>query len=945
MTSQLKQSTYLFGSNSAFIEKIYERYLENPDAVDESWKQFFAEVGDDALSVSIENRGASWAPKQTAIVGYFEKEDIPVQAANVSEDRSSSLRAHMLIEAYRTNGHFLASLDPLGIEKPLPLPELDPAFYGFTEEDLDKPLYIDYDPVGGEETTLRGLISVLRGIYSSHIGLEYTHIQSQQERMWIQEKMEESLGKPSFSAEEKKKIFEDILEVEGFEQFLHVKFPGAKRFSVEGGDSSIAAVEVIIEMAAKLGVKQAVLGMPHRGRLNVLTKVMGKSYAAMLSEFQGELAHPEDMDISGDVKYHLGTSSDRKFGDNEIHLSLTANPSHLEAVNPVVSGKVRAKQDYMGDESRSEVMGLLLHGDSAFAGQGVVAETLALSDLTGYTTGGTVHVIVNNQIGFTTSPKSSRNSLYPTEVAKIVQAPIFHVNGDDPEAVVHACKIATEYRQLFKKDVVLDVICYRKYGHNEGDEPFFTQPEMYTKIRDHQTPTKVYGDRLIAEGVITQDDYKAMVAKFKAGLEEAFEVAKAYKPVEADWLRGQWEGLENPERGIKKDVDTGISKKDIQKIGKSLTTYPEGFNLHSKLARQLEAKGAMFSSGEGFDWATAEALAFSSLLTEGHRIRFTGQDSRRGTFSQRHAVFIDQKNESEYEPMNNIEDGQAKLEIIDSNLSEYAVLGFEYGYSCSDPNSLTLWEAQFGDFVNGAQIMIDQFISSSESKWLRMSGLVMLLPHGYEGQGPEHSSARLERFLQLCAEDNIQVANCTTPANYYHILRRQMHRPFRKPLIIMTPKSLLRHKLVVSSVKEFEKGTSFQQVLPEAEKLVADNKIRKVVLCSGKVYYDLLEARTAKKIKDVALVRVEQYYPFPKDLLIKELKRYKNADVIWCQEEPKNMGAWDFINLRLEEVLAGVKGKSNRPEYVGRDASASPAAGYMKIFKKKQEDLVNKALS
>ncbi|MEL7127397.1 MAG: 2-oxoglutarate dehydrogenase E1 component, partial [Pseudomonadota bacterium] len=656
-------------------------------------------------------------------------------------------------------------------------------------------------------------------------------------------------------------------------------------------------------------------------------------------------------DGSGDVKYHLGASSDREFDGNSVHLSLTANPSHLEAVNPVVLGKARAKQDQHGGDDRMSCLPVLLHGDAAFAGQGVVAECFQMGGIRGHRTGGTMHIVVNNQIGFTTSPHFSRSSPYCTDIALMVEAPIFHVNGDDPEAVVHAAKVATEFRQKFHKDVVIDIFCYRRFGHNEGDEPMFTNPVMYKKIKSHKTTLTLYTERLVRDGLIPEGEIEDMKAAFQARMNDEFEAGKDYKPNKADWLDGKWSHLdkngEEYERG-----KTAIAEETLAQVGQALTSVPEGFPLHKTVGRLLDARRAMFDSGAGFDWATGEALAFGSLLTEGYPVRLAGQDSTRGTFSQRHSGLVNQETEERFYPLNAIRKGQAQYEVIDSMLSEYAVLGFEYGYSLAEPNALTLWEAQFGDFANGAQIMFDQFISSGESKWLRMSGLVVLLPHGFEGQGPEHSSARLERFLQMCGQDNWIVANCTTPANYFHILRRQIHRDFRKPLILMTPKSLLRHKLAVSKADEFTNGSSFHRVLwDDAQlghsktKLKADDKIKRVVMCSGKVYYDLLEERDARGIDDLYLLRIEQFYPFPAISLVKELERFKGAEMVWCQEEPKNQGGWSFIEPNIEWVLSRIKAKHSRPAYVGRATSASPATGLASQHKAQQAALVNDALT
>lgn len=948
MKTDFYQTTPIFGTNSTYLEELYELYLQNPASVDESWKAFFKDMGDSLSAVLKEQQGASWAPRKSSVVGAkpIEAQTAPKPATGEASEQAcrDSIGALMLIRAFKVRGNLLADLDPLGLEGHKMHPDLDPTTYGFTDADYDRQIYLAGE-FGFERATLRELLSELKQTYASKIGVEFMHLPELERRNWIADRMEKAHGLPELSAEEKITILEDITKVERFEQFLHVKYPGAKRFSVEGGEAVIAAMEKIIEHAANLGVAEVVIGMPHRGRLNVLTKVMGRRYASMISEFQGKQSHfSEELDASGDVKYHQGASSDRDFNGHKIHLSLSANPSHLEAVNPVVVGRVRAKQDIFNDTERTKAMGILLHGDAAFCGQGVVTETMALSDLDGYTTGGTIHIVVNNQIGFTTNPNNQRKSPYPTDVAKGAHAPIFHVNGDDPEAVVFVSRLAVEYRQKFKTDVVVDVFCYRRYGHNEGDEPFFTQPIMYSKIKDHPTPMNVYAQKLISEGVISESDFSKMKDDFQQFMEKEYEEAQSYQADEADWLKGSWEGFENPEKGLKKNVDTGVDVKKLKDIGYKLASYPDDFNINKKLSRQMDTKIDMMKSGKNLDWAMGEALAFGTLLEEGHPIRITGQDSVRGTFSHRHAALTDQNSENKYFPLNNMFEKQAGFEVIDSNLSEYAVLGFEYGYSLARPQALVLWEAQFGDFANGAQIMVDQFISSGESKWLRFSGLVMLLPHGYEGQGPEHSSARLERFLQLCAEDNMQVVNCTTPANFFHVLRRQIHRKFRKPLVVMSPKSLLRHKLCVSDLKDFDKGTHFKRVIGESEKLAANDKIRKVIICSGKVYYDLLEARQERKINDIAIIRLEQYYPFPDTDLVEELNKYTNAEVIWCQEEHQNMGAWHFVDRRIEAVLEKAECKSKRPEYVGRKEAASPAAGYYRIHNKQLQDLLNEAL-
>ena len=856
----------------------------------------------------------------------------------------------MIIRAYRIRGHLVADLDPLGMRSITPHPELDPKSYGFTDADMDRPIFID-NVLGLQIATMREILSIVKRTYCGTFALQYMHISNPEEAGWLKERIE-GLGKEiQFSREGRKAILNKMVEAEGFEKFLHVKYMGTKRFGLDGGESLIPAMEQIIKRGGSLGVKDIVIGMPHRGRLSVLANVMQKPYRAIFNEFQGGSSKPEDVDGSGDVKYHLGASSDREFDSNTVHLSLTANPSHLEAVNPVVIGKVRAKQDQYKDKDRTSVMPILLHGDAAFAGQGVVAECFALSGLRGHKAGGTMHIVVNNQIGFTTAPHFSRSSPYPTDNALVVEAPIFHVNGDDPEAVVHAAKVATEFRQKFHKDVVIDIFCYRRFGHNEGDEPMFTNPVMYKKIKTQKTSLSLYTERLVRDGLIPEGEIEDMKAAFQAKLNNEFEAGKDYKPNKADWLDGKWSHLDRNKDDYVRG-DTAIKPETMAEIGTALSTAPDGFPVHKTVGRLLDSKAKMFESGSGFDWATGEALAFGSLLTEGYPVRLSGQDSTRGTFSQRHSGLVNQDTEERFYPLNSVRAGQAQYEVIDSMLSEYAVLGFEYGYSLAEPNALTLWEAQFGDFANGAQIMFDQFISSGESKWLRMSGLVMLLPHGFEGQGPEHSSARLERFLQMCGQDNWIVANCTTPANYFHILRRQLHRDFRKPLVLMTPKSLLRHKMAVSNAEDFTTGSSFHRLMwDDAQKgnsdttLVKDDKIKRVVMCSGKVYYDLLEERDARGIDDIYLLRVEQFYPFPAQSAVQELERFKNAEVVWCQEEPKNQGAWTFIEPNIEWVLGKINAKHQRPKFVGRAASASPATGLASTHKKQQAALVNDALT
>ncbi|MBL8837699.1 MAG: 2-oxoglutarate dehydrogenase E1 component [Alphaproteobacteria bacterium] len=959
-------STVFSGANGPFIAELYQRFLADPGAVDPSWRQFFAGLAEDAAAIRRDVEGASWAPKRGAIIGAVEAEApakpakgkggngavapaaaAPADLADVRSATQDSIRALMLIRAYRVRGHLEANLDPLGLEKREEHPELDPATYGFTAADWDRPIFIDH-VLGFETATLRQIYDRLRATYCGKIGVEFMHIQDPEQKAWIQERVEGDANHTEFTPKGKQAILERLTAAEVFERFLDKKYTGTKRFGLEGGEAMIPALEQIVKRGGQLGLREIVVGMPHRGRLNVLVNLMAKPFAAMFSEFQGNPANPEDVQGSGDVKYHLGTSADREFDGNVVHLSLTANPSHLEAVNPVVLGKVRAKQMQRKhldrDESMNEVMGLLMHGDAAFAGQGIVGESLMLSELRGYRTGGTIHFIVNNQIGFTTAPSYSRSSPYPTDVGKMIQAPIFHVNGDDPESVVHVARIAMEFRQRFHKDVIVDMFCYRRHGHNESDEPGFTQPIMYRNIAAHPTTRQIYGERLIAEGALPPDGPDKMVADFQAHLESQFEAAKSYKPNKADWLEGKWSGLETAS-GDDRRGNTEAPIELLREVGGALTRVPENFNLHRTIRRLLEAKKKTIESAGLIDWATAEALAFGTLLCEGTPVRLSGQDSGRGTFSQRHSVLVDQESEQRYIPLNNIRPGQAQFEVIDSPLSELAVLGFDYGYSLAEPHSLVLWEAQFGDFCNGAQIIIDQFISSSEAKWLRMSGLVMLLPHGYEGQGPEHSSARLERYLQMCAEDNMQVVNCTTPANYFHVLRRQVRRQFRKPLVVMTPKSLLRHKLAVSGFGELGPDTTFHRILPETAAVAPDSKIKRVVLCSGKVFYDLFEAREKRGIKDVVLLRVEQLYPFPKKTTEKELTRYKNADVVWCQEEPKNMGAWTFVEHRIEDVLGAIDVAAKRPRYIGRPEAAATATGLYRRHNLEQAKLIDEALS
>jgi len=952
--SQLDQTTFLYGPNATFIAELYSRYLEDPGSVDPSWRSFFDDLSDEGAAVLKELEGPAWgraershvianghaAPAGNGHAAVALAQAAPAEARQATLD---ALRALTLIRAYRVRGHLIADLDPLGLVRRTDHPDLDPATYGFTEADYDRPIFVN-GVLGFQTATLREILEALKATYCGHVGIEYMHMQELEQRQWIQGRIEVPRNQTEFTREGKRAILERLTVAETLERFLDRRYTGTKRFGLDGGESLIPALEQVIKRGGQLGMKELILGMPHRGRLNVLTNVMGKPFAALFSEFQGNPANPEDVQGSGDVKYHLGTSTDREFDGNNVHLSLTANPSHLEAVDPVVLGKVRAKQRQRGDTERDAVVGLLMHGDAAFAGQGLVAESLELSELKGYRTGGTIHFIVNNQIGFTTSPSYARSSPYPSDVAKIIQAPIFHVNGDDPEAVVHVARIATEFRQRFKKDVVVDIFCYRRHGHNETDEPAFTQPIMYRTIAEHPTTRQIYAKRLVEEGVVTEAEVEALVTDFMAYLDSQYDAAKSYRPNKADWLEGAWSGIEVASGELRRG-ETAVPIETLTEVGTALTKVPDGFNLNRKIARQLDAKRKAIESGEGIDWATGEALAFGTLCAEGTFVRLSGQDSGRGTFSQRHAVLIDQENEERYIPVNHVREGQAQFEVVDSPLSEAAVLGFEYGYSLAEPRALVLWEAQFGDFANGAQVIIDQFISSGEAKWLRMSGLVLLLPHGYEGQGPEHSSARLERFLQLCGEDNLQVCNLTTAANYFHALRRQVRRNFRKPLVVMTPKSLLRSHEAASTLAEMGPGTYFRRTIDETDPLAEDAKVRRVVLCAGKVYYDLRHARRERKMDDVAIVRIEQLHPFPAKALAESVGRYKNADFVWCQEEPRNMGAWSFVDGRIEQVLMELGGKAKRARYVGRPEAAATATGLLKRHNSEQAKLVDEALT
>jgi len=953
-----EKTSFLHGVNSPFIKELYLKYLNNPKSIPESWIEFFDGLNEDQEVIKKEILGPSWSPrkKSNLEVNYLQKhiEDdnaaIDLDVSNEKE-KEESVKAIALIRAYRIRGHLIANLDPLGMMERKYLEDLHPADHGFKKEDYNRKIYIGAYMDKQGYATINEILSFFRKTYCSTIGVEYMHISDPVEKVWFRERMEKKENQIKFTTSGKKAILNKLIQAEGFEKFLAVKFVGTKRFGIDGGESLIPALEQLVKRGGQLGVKEIKIGQPHRGRLNILANVLQKSYKRMFNEFAGEYAS-FSADSTGDVKYHLGASSNREFDGNLVHVSLADNPSHLEAVNPVVLGQTRAKQFFHKDKKRRQVVPILIHGDAAFAGQGVVAECFAMSGLPGHNTGGTIHIIVNNQIGFTTSPKFARSSPYPSDLAKMVDAPILHVNGDDPESVVHCARIAMEFRQKFNRDVVIDIICYRRFGHNEGDEPSFTQPVMYANIKKHQTAPNIYANKLIKEGIITQEEFSNMKKQYKNLLEEQFKTAKEYNP-KLEWYAGVWSRYK-PERGKDKRGITGVSIEKIKKFGEKITKIPKEFNPHPTIKKIFENKKKMFLTGKGFDWATAEQLAFATLLDEGYPVRLSGQDSGRGTFSQRHSVLRDQRDSTYYTPLNNISKNQKRYEVIDSLLSEMAVLGFEYGYALSEPTTLVVWEAQFGDFANGAQVIIDQFITSAERKWARANGLVMLLPHGYEGQGPEHSSARLERFLQLCAQENIQVMNCTTPANYFHALRRQIHRDFRKPLIVMTPKSLLRNKRCTSNIEDFTKKNSFHRILNDHAdfkkygliQLKEDKKIKKVVICSGKIYFDLLEAREKIKNKEVFIIRIEQLYPFPVKTLAKELKRFKkNSKFYWCQEEPKNMGAWNTARNYIQWSLDYIKAENREVKYIGRKPAASPASGYLKKHLAQQNEILHKVLS
>ncbi len=929
LLKQFAQSSQLAGGNAAYIEDLYEQYLVSPDSVDPKWKAYFdgfkgREAGDVPHSAVIAHIGE--AARNAANAGL---------SGGASDERERNVGR--LITAYRSRGHLGARVDPLGLTPPVNPPDLDLPFHSLSQADLDSEF--STGGIGGQpRMKLRDLLARLKATYTSSIGAEFMHIPEFDQRQWIYQRLENAGGKIAGSAESRRRTLERLTAAEGLERYLHTKYVGQKRFSLEGGDALIPMMDGMVRQAGQEGVKDIVIGMAHRGRLNVLVNTLGKNPRKLFDEFEGKFEHAhDDRAHTGDVKYHMGFSADIAVGDGkQVHLALAFNPSHLEIVDPVVAGSVRSRQERFGDAARKEVMPILIHGDAAFAGQGVVMELFQMSQARGFAVGGTMHIVINNQIGFTTSTRDdARSTLYCTDVAKMIGAPVFHVNGDDPDAVMFVSKLAYEFRQQFKKDVVIDLVCYRRWGHNEADEPAATNPVMYQTIRKHKTTRELYAAQLESEGVLKADEGKALVDGYREKLDsgEFTTELATRKPDEfaIDWskyLSGK----------LTDKVDTTVKRGALDQLAKIINTIPAGVELHPRVAKIYEDRLKMTAGEQPADWGFAENLAYATLLSEGHRLRLVGQDAGRGTFFHRHAILHDQKTDSYYLPLRQLVENPEEATVIDSLLSEEAVMGFEYGYSTTDPNALCVWEAQFGDFANGAQVVIDQFIAAGEAKWGRISGLSLFLPHGYEGQGPEHSSARLERFLQLCALENMLVCVPTTPAQCFHMIRRQMRMSTRKPLIVMTPKSLLRHKLAVSTLDELANG-EFQHLIPDA---AADaKKVKRVVACSGKVYYDLLEDAQKRGQDDVAILRVEQLYPFPRALLAAELKKYGQAtDVVWCQEEPQNQGAWYQIKHHLQAVLAD----GQALHYAGRARSPSPAAGHMADHIAEQQKLVADAL-
>lgn len=931
-------SAHLSGGNAAYVEELYELYLHDPNAVPEEWRTYFQKLPTDGSA-------AADVPHST-IRDYFvllaknSRRAQPVSAGAVSsEHEKKQVEVLRLIQAYRVRGHQAAQLDPLGLWVRTAPSDLSINHYGLTDADLDTTFRTGELYIGKEEATLREILGALQQTYCRTIGAEFMHIVDSGQRHWFAQRLESVRGRPQFSAEVQAHVLERITAAEGLEKYLGTKYPGTKRFGLEGGESLIPLLDEIIQRSGSYGTKEVVIGMAHRGRLNVLVNTFGKNPRDLFDEFEGKKIEGLS---SGDVKYHQGFSSNVMTAGGEVHLALAFNPSHLEIVSPVVEGSVRARQDRRNDASGDKVLPISIHGDAAFAGQGVVMETFQMSQTRGYKTGGTIHIVINNQVGFTTShPEDSRSTEYATDVAKMIQAPIFHVNGDDPEAVLFVTQLAVDYRMQYKRDVVIDLVCYRRRGHNEADEPNGTQPLMYQQIAKQRTTRELYADALVAAGVLSSEDVQAKIDEYRTALDNGQHVVKSLvkepnKELFVDWrpyLGHTWTARH----------DTRFDLKTLQDLAGKLLEIPEGFVLQRQVAKVMEDRAKMTAGGMPINWGYAENLAYATLLFEGHPVRMTGQDIGRGTFSHRHAQLHNQKDGSTYIPLKNLFPGQPKFELYDSFLSEEAVLAFEYGYATTTPNALVIWEAQFGDFANGAQVVIDQFISSGEHKWGRLCGLTMLLPHGYEGQGPEHSSARLERYLQLCAEHNMQVCVPTTPAQVYHMLRRQVIRPLRKPLVVLSPKSLLRHPLAISTLEELAEG-SFQTVIGEIDPIEA-KKVERVVLCSGKVYYDLLAKRRAEKRDDIAIVRIEQLYPFPEDDLAEALAPYKNLKhIVWCQEEPMNQGAWYCSQHHMRRVASAHK-KELFLQYAGRDASAAPACGYASMHAEQQEKLLNDAFT
>lgn len=928
-----KDNEFLFVESADFLQKLYERYRKNPHSLPSTWSDFFEIMGDPRDSK--EDTEPTWNKRNS----FSQAKEALILDELPQNSIKKSLNALMLVWLYRSRGHLLSQLDPLGLQKQETMVELDPKALGFSDADWDHPIFLG-GVLGYEQVSLRKLLERLHHSYCGALGVEFMHILDQEQKQWIQDNLEMNAPFKEILPEEKKNILKGLLQAEGFENFLDKKFRGAKRFGIDGCEVIIPCLKEVINSSAQSNVKNIIMGMAHRGRLNVLANILEKPLERIFKEFTKSYRYNDNGQRLGDVKYHLGYEQTYEVRGQEVQLSLTPNPSHLEAVNSVVLGRVRATQDEILDTHRLKVMGILVHGDAAFAGQGVVAECFGLSKLEGYKTGGTLHIVINNQIGFTTSPHAARSFHYCSDFAKSIGAPIFHVNGDDPEAVIFATRLACMFRHKFQKDVVIDIICYRRLGHNEADDPSFTQPQMYQKISKHPSVATQYRAHLLETKIISCGEIEGWENNLSHSFEKAYEKSQENSSILPDRMQGQWASYKE---GLLQNIESNVSISHLQDILKALTYCPPEFSLHSRMSRLLDARTSMMKKNGPIDWATGEALAFSTILEQGYPIRLSGQDCGRGTFSQRHAVWIDQKTETFYIPLNHLKSSQSLIEIINSPLSEFSVLGYEYGYAFSSPKTLVLWEAQFGDFSNEAQVIIDQFIAAGETKWNRLCGLVMLLPHGYEGQGPEHSSARLERYLQLCGSNNMHVAYCSTPASYYHILRRQILGPFRKPLILMTPKSLLRHPLAVSPLDDFSIGRHFHPVLGEADSTLQN--FRRIVICSGKVYYDLLQWRIDHNIHDVALIRLEEFYPFPEEELVQELKKHQTAEVIWCQEEPENMGAWHFLDRRLEKAMRLASMVSTRPIYVGRKEAASPSTGFLSVHEEEQEILIKQAFS